>query len=284
MAGIKVVTDSTADLPQELISELGIEMLPVNIVLDGKTYGDKVDIGSEAFYKTIDKYGKMQSQPVSYTDYAYMYKSLTRQYDELIIIHCSRHVSGTYDNAVAVHNDFSGTHNCKVALIDSGQCGLGLGLLVLDAAKAIQAGYGFEDVEQLVKKRAEKVSTFFYVPSLKYLRKGRKISGLKSALASAMRIQPVLTIRQGEIVLSTRLTGEKGEISGKFLECIREDLQGGEIVNLGIAHALAPEMAGEMKELMLSNFPCSNVYESYVGPAIGINTGPGAVGVMYTRK
>ncbi|MEF8823098.1 MAG: DegV family protein [Desulfohalobiaceae bacterium] len=142
----------------------------------------------------------------------------------------------------------------------------------------------FEEVTDLVSKRLEKVSTFFYVPSLKYLRKGRKISGLKSALASAMRIQPVLTIKSGEIVLSSRLTGESSEISEKFLECIREDLQDKEIINLGIAHAGDPEMAREMKELMLANFPCNNVYESNVGPAIGLNTGPGSVGVMYTRK
>lgn len=284
MGRIKVVTDSTADLPDNLVSELDIEVLPVNIVLDGKTYRDEVDIPSETFYANIDSYSKMHSQPVSYTDYAYIYKELTRQHDQLLIIHCSRHVSGTYDNAVAVHKDFSGSHKSRVAMIDSGQSGLGLGLLVLDAAKAVQAGYSFEEVEELVRKRLQKVSTFFYVPSLKYLRKGRKISGLKSALASAMRIQPVLTFREGEIVLSSRLTGERSEIAGKFLECIEQDLQDREIINLGIAHAQAPEMAREMKEFMLENFRCSNVYESYVGTAIGLNTGPGAVGVMYTRK
>jgi fatty acid-binding protein DegV len=99
-----------------------------------------------------------------------------------------------------------------------------------------------------------------------------------------MRIQPVLTIREGEIVLSSSLTGTSSDISQKFLECIQEDLRDREIINLGIAHAEAPEMAREMKELMLANFACNNVYESYVGPAIGLNTGPGAVGIMYTRK
>lgn len=284
MAGIKVVTDSVADLPEEQISEMDIGMLPVNIVLDGKSYRDKVDIQSDTFYANIDNYSKLYSQEISYTDYAYFYKELTSKYDHLIIIHCSRHVSGTYDNAVAVHRDFGGSHNCKVTLIDSGQASLGQGLLVLDAAKAVQAGYNFEEVKDLVNKRLEKVSTFFYVPSLKYLRKGRKISGLKSALASAMRVQPVLAIKQGEIVLSSRLTGDSSEVSEKFLECIREDLQDREIINLGISHAEAPEMAREMKELMLENFPCNNVYESYVGPAIGLNTGPGSVGIMYTRK
>ena len=284
MSRIKVVTDSTADLPDDLLNDLDIEVLPVEIVLDGKTYRDDVDIKSDTFYANIDSYSRMHTQPVSYTDYAYFYKKLTRQYDQLLIIHCSRHVSGTYDNAVAVHNDFSGTHNSKIALLDSGQSGLGLGLLVLDAAKAVQAGYQFHEAEELVKKRMDKVSTFFYVPSLKYLRKGRKISGLKSAFASAMRIQPVLTFQQGEIVLSSRLTGDWSEISQKFLECIQQDVQEREIVNLGIAHAQAPEMAREMKEIMLTNFHCNNVYESYVGTAIGLNTGPGAVGVMYTCK
>jgi DegV family protein with EDD domain len=284
MAKIKIVTDSVADMPHDLVSELDIEMLPVNIVLNGKTNRDKVDIHSETFYANIDNYGKMYSQEISYTDYAYIYKELTRQHSHLVIIHCSRSVSGTYENAVAVHRDFAATHTSKVALFDSGQAGLGLGLLVLDAAKAVQAGYNFEEVSHLVKKRLEKVSTFFYVPSLKYLRKGRKISGLKSALASAMRIQPVLTIREGEIVISSSLTGTRSDISQRFLECIQEDLRDREIINLGIAHAEAPEMAREMKELMLANFACNNVYESYVGPAIGLNTGPGAVGIMYTRK
>lgn len=284
MAGIKVVTDSTSDLPADLISQLDIEVLPINIVLDGKTYRDEVDITSDTFYRNIDSYSNVYSREIYYTDYAYTYKSLVRRHDHLLIIHCSKHVSPTYDNAVKVHEDFYNTHECKVSLFDSGQCGLGLGLLVIEAAKAVQAGYSFTQVNDLVRKRRDKISSFFYVPSLKYLRKGRKISGLKSALGSAMRIRPILTFNQGHITLTSRLTGEHHEMGEKFLELIRNDLGEEEIVNLGIAHALAPKMGEEMRDLMLENFPCNNVYQSYVGTPVGLNTGPGAVGVFYTRK
>ena len=282
MAEIKVITDSTSDIPANLISELEIEVLPVNIALDGTTYRDKVDIHSETFYRHMASYSKAYSQEISYMEYAYTYKSLVHRYDHLLIIHCSRLINRTYDNAVKVHEDFYHTHGCKVSLFDSGQCGLGLGLLVIEAARAVQAGYSFSQVTDQVRKNLDKVSSFFYVPSLKYLRKSRKISGLGKALGSALRIRPVLTFSQGQITLTSRLAGEHQVMGEKFLQVIQQELGKEEISNLGIAHALAPKMGEEIRDLMLRNFSCSNVYESHLGISLGLHTGPGTVGVFYT--
>ena len=284
MAEIKVMTDSTSDIPANLISELGIEVLPVNISLDGTTYRDKLDIRSDTFFRNMDSYSRAYSQEISYMEYAYTYKRLVNRYDHLLIIHCSRHINRTYDNAVKVHEDFYNTHGCKVSLFDSGLSGLGLGLLVIEAAKAVRAGYSFSQVNDQVIRRREEISSFFYVPSWKYLRKSRKISGLGVALGSALRIRPILTFSQGQITLTRRLTGEHQVMGEKLLQVIQQEFGGDEIYNLGIVHALAPKMGEEIRDLMLRNFSCNNVYESHLGITLGLHTGPGAVGVFYTLK
>lgn len=284
MADIKVVTDSTSDLPDDLIQKMGIRVLPVSIVIDGHSYRDEVDITSDTFYENIESYGKVHSQEITYTDYAYIYKELASKHDHLLIIHCSRDVSLTYDNAEAVHNDFHHTHGSKVALFDSGQCGLGLGMLVLEAAKAVQAGSSFSEVVEMVNRRIPNIYTYFYVPTLYYLRKGRKISGMKSVLGSAMGISPVLSFEGGSITMKGRITREESKVPVQLMEVMQKDLEGHSLHNLGIAHAHAPDLAGRMKELMFKTFSCDQVYESYVGTAIGLNTGPGAVGVMCTTK
>jgi len=284
MAEIKVMTDSTSDIPANLISELGIEVLPVNISLDGTIYRDKLDIHSDTFYRNMDSYSRAYSQEISYMEYAYTYKRLVYRYDHLLIIHCSRHINRTYDNAAKVHEDFYNTHGCKVSLFDSGLCGLGLGLLVIEAAKAVRAGYSFSQVNDQVIRRREEISSYFYVPSLKYLHKSRKLSGLGKALGSAFRIHPILTFRKGQITLTRRLTGEHQIMGEKLVQVIQQEFEGQEIYNLGIVHALAPKMGEEIRDLMLRNFSCSNVYESHLGISLGLHTGPGAVGVFYTHK
>ena len=184
---IGIVTDTISDVPEALIKDLGIHIIPTNVILDGKVYRDGVDLKAEIFYQNFHQYKEMASQPVSYEDYALAYKKLTDAYDGLVFIHVSNKLSATYDIALRVHQDFQDSHNCRVVMIDSLQCGMGYGIAVIAAARMAQQGRNEKDIAAHVAHVLRHTSAFFALPQLKYLRRGRKISGLKSLVGPGWR-------------------------------------------------------------------------------------------------
>jgi DegV family protein with EDD domain len=280
---IGIVTDSTADVPQHFQHALGITVIPVSIIIDGRNHCDGVDIQVQDFYRRFDQYDKLHSEPASYEDYALAYKKLTYEYDDLICIHCSSKLSATYQNAVAVHNDFQGSHDCRVAIVDSRQCSMGIGIPVMAAARMAQKGAEFDAILGQVDLMLRNMSTFFGVPHLKYLRKGKKISGLKSLVGMAMKVKPVLSIEDGRINVKTKLFGEQKNMILAMLDMIREDIAGRPITLAIMQTAAEASIVARLREVFESEFNCQDVFDAYVSPSIGLNTGPESTGVIYYK-
>lgn len=283
MAGIKIIADSTSDIPKELIEELGIEIIPVNLVLNGKIYLDGIEMPVEEFYKRYETFKEMYSQPVPYEDYVLKYKQWTNQYDEVVIVHISKHLSDTYNVALRVHDDFKNTHACKVSIIDSKHASLGFGMMVIAAARAARAGRSGAEIVAMVKSMISRTSVYLGVPSLKSLRKSKRISGLKSLMGTAMGVKPVLAINEeGKLEIKSKILGKKRNMMLEMLDQITEEV-GGSTIDLGIAHAGAPDLARELREVLEHKFNCRNVYVNMVCPSIGINTGPTSTGIMFHK-
>ncbi len=280
---IGIVTDSTSDVPQHFQHALGITVVPVSIIIDGQRFRDGVDMQVQDFYRNFSQYGEMYSEPVSYEDFALTYKKLTYEYDDLICIHCSSKVSTTYQNAVDVHHDFQGSHDCRVAIVDSLQCSMGLGIPVMAAARMAQEGMDFDTILAQINLMRGNMSTFFGVTNLKHLRKGKKISGLKSIVGMAMKVKPVLSFEDGEIMVKTKLFGEQQHMLLEMLDMIREDI-GGRPITLAIMQTAADTaIIQRLRSVFESEFDCKNVFDAYVSPSIGLNTGPDSTGVIYYK-
>jgi DegV family protein with EDD domain len=280
---IGIVTDSTADVPQHLQRALNITVIPVSIIIDGKHYRDGVDMQVKDFYRNFNQYTKLHSEAASYEDYALEYKKLTYEYDELLCIHCSSQLSATHQNAVAVHKDFQGSHDCRVAIVDSQQCSMGIGIPVMAAARMAQQGADFDAIKDQVDLMLRNMSTFFGVPSLKYLRKGKKISGLKSLVGMAMKVKPVLSIEDGQTKVKTKLFGEQKNMILEMLDMIREDIAGRPITLAIMQTAAEASIVSRLREVFESEFDCLDIYDAYVSPSIGLNTGPAVTGVIYYK-
>jgi DegV family protein with EDD domain len=280
---IGIVTDSTADVPQHFRRKLNITVVPVSIIIDAARYRDGVDIQVQDFYRHFDRYGQMHSEPVSYEDYALVYKKLTYAYDDLICIHCSSKVSATYQNAMDVHNDFQASHNCRVAIVDSQQCSMGVGIPVMAAAQMAQQGADFDTILQQVELMRRNMSTFFGVTNLKHLRKGKKISGIKSLLGAAMKVKPVLSFEHGQIMVKTKLFGEKKHMILEMIDMIREDIAGRPITLAIMQTAAEASIIQRLRSVFESEFACKNIFDAFVSPSIGLNTGPDATGVIYYK-
>ena len=280
---IGIVTDSTADVPQHFQHALGITVVPVSIIIDGQRFRDGVDMQVQDFYRNFSQYGEMYSEPVSYEDYALAYKKLTYDYDDLICIHCSSKVSATYQNAVDVHNDFNSSHDCRVAIVDSMQCSMGVGIPVMAAARMAQTGKDFDTIVAQIDLMRDNMSTFFGVTNLKHLRKGKKISGIKSLVGMAMKVKPVLSFEDGQIMVKTKLFGEQQHMILEMIDMIREDI-GGRPITLAIMQTAADAaIIQRLRSVFESEFDCKDVFDAYVSPSIGLNTGPDSTGVIYYK-
>ncbi len=280
---IGIVTDSTADVPQHFQHALGITVVPVSIIIDGQRFRDGVDMQVQDFYRNFSQYDEMYSEPVSYEDYALAYKKLTYDYDDLICNHCSSKVSATYQNAVDVHNDFNSSHDCRVAIVDSMQCSMGVGIPVMAAARMAQTGKDFDTIVAQIDLMRDNMSTFFGVTNLKHLRKGKKISGIKSLVGMAMKVKPVLSFEDGQIMVKTKLFGEQQHMILEMIDMIREDI-GGRPITLAIMQTAADAaIIQRLRSVFESEFDCKDVLDAYVSPSIGLNTGPDSTGVIYYK-
>jgi len=274
-----IVTDSTADIAGPLVAKYGIKVMPINVFLDGRTYKDGVDITRDQFYDSFDTYGDMSTGPVTYEDYALEFMKMLQQFDEIIIIHCSAHLSENYNNAVRVNEEFNADGSRRVEVIDSHQCSMGLGMIVLAAAQASQQGMPFDKVVYIVKRM--QINSYMALPTLKYLKKNKKITGIKALVGSAMGVKPVLEFSDdGRMVIKTKLFGEQKNMILSMMDRIREDVAGRPI-NLSIIYAGDSKLVQNLKDVFEASFDCRNVYIARFGPAVTINAGPESYAVFF---
>ncbi|MCU0599245.1 MAG: DegV family protein [Desulfobacterales bacterium] len=276
-----ILTDSTADIPANIVKNLGIEVLPVNVVLDGKTYKDGVDINIMEFYENYEKYKTMHTEAIPYQEYALKFMQLKSRYDQILIIHCSSALSETYNTALKVCNEFK-DNKCKVEIIDSRSCSMGFGVAVIEAAKEFKAGKEFGSVVYKVNQMLSSTASYLAIPTLKYLRKRKKIGGFKSLMGMTLGVKPVLGFEDGKLAVKTRLFGKQPNMILSMLDMIKQDISGSPIT-LAIAHGRDLNVVINLKNVFEETFDCREVFRTYFGPSIAINAGPEAIGVMYYK-
>jgi DegV family protein with EDD domain len=276
-----IVTDSTADIPANIAKKLGIEVLPVNVVLDGRTYKDGIDINIMEFYENYEKYKTMHTEPVPYQEYALKFMQWTSRYDEILIIHCSAALSETFNTAKKVTEEFKDA-KCRVEIMDSRSCSMGFGVAVIEAAKMFKAGKELGSVVYEVKRMLDGTTSYLAIPTLKYLRKRKKIGGFKSLLGLTLGVKPVLGFEDGRLEVKTRLFGKQPNMILSMLDMIKKEI-GSQPISLAIAHGRNLDLVANLRTVFTDTFDCREVYRTYFGPSIGINAGPEAIGVMYYK-
>ncbi|MFH1981015.1 MAG: DegV family protein [Pseudomonadota bacterium] len=277
-----IVTDSTADLPEEIVKKYGIRVMPVNVILDGKTHKDGVDITRADFYAKFYNYQSMSTEPIRYEDYALEFLQMIQAYDEMIIIHCSGHLSDTVNVAKRVNEEFGAHSNCRVQVIDSRLCSMSMGMVIIAAAQASAKGCSFEEVLAVIEKTKDRLGNYMAVPTLKYLRKGKKIGGFKALFGLALGVKPVLAFDDGRLVVNTKLFGKQKNMILSMMDTIKADV-GAHPITLSIIYSGDESLVKNLKDVFSSTFDCRDVYIARFGPAISINTGPDSYAVMFIK-
>jgi DegV family protein with EDD domain len=275
---IRIVTDSTADLPKQLAEELGISVVPVYVRFGEEVYLDRVDISEDEFYQRLEKTTVHPStvQPGP-QDFLEVYRKLSPKADGIVSIHISSKLSGTYNSAVMA-KDMLDT-KCPVEVVDTQMVTMGLGLLVIAAATMAKKGESADKIVKEVKKTIPKIHLLCLFDTLKYLLLGGRIGKAKALLGSILNVKPMITIKDGEVVPAGQVrTRAKG--IDKLLEFGQNAKN---IQDLAVVYSTTPDEAQNLAERLGSVFDRKRIRMSRVGPALGVHIGPGAL-IVVTRE
>jgi DegV family protein with EDD domain len=275
---VAVVTDSTAYLPADVVDRLGIEVVPLYVVLAGRSGREGSDVTStEVATALTGRGGHVSTSRPTPGDFVAVYRRLVDGgADRVVSIHLSGQLSGTWD-AARVAAGQVGEH--VVTVVDSRSAAMGTGFAVLAAARAAADGGSAEEVAAAARTAAAGTRTFFVVDTLEHLRRGGRIGAAAALLGGALAVKPVLHVSDGQVVPLERV-----RTSGRALNRLVQlavDAAGDGPVSAAVHHLAAPERAQRLADQLSARLPSlREVYVSELGAAVGAHVGPGAVGVV----
>jgi len=277
---VKVVTDSTSDLPADYAKSLDVTIVPLNVNFGTESFKDNVTITADDFYQrlTTGTVLPTTSQP-SPGDFVEVYDRLGEDADGIVSIHLSSKESGTHNSAVQARGMTEAT--CPIEVVDSEQFSMGLGMIVIKAAEAAGRGASVEDVAAIArnaKRLSQCVASF---DTLEYLERGGRIGKAKALVGSLLKLKPAIIIRDGQV-------HELGKTRTlvKSIAQLKESARGfAPVESLCVLHSTTPDVAAEIAADLSDLLPeGTEPFVARFGPVIGTYTGPGALGIGLIRK
>jgi DegV family protein with EDD domain len=274
---VKIVTDSTSDLPAKVAEELGITIVPAKVQFGDKIYKDGVDLSTDEFYhklltnSSLPKTGA--ASPATFRD---TYQKLANEADAIMSIHVAGKLSATLEAARLGCSDL----RIPISIIDSENASMACGLLSIIAAKAAHSGASLSEIQELLQDAVPRTINFGVFGTLEYLYKGGRIGKAQAFLGSVLQLNPILAISHSEIVPVARVRTRPKAIE-RLCEMIRSS---GVPEEVAVMCTTEPEEAEALAQRLSSIFPVERMYRASIGPAMGTYVGPGAVGVAVIWK
>jgi len=269
---VKIVTDSTSDVSPEIAKDLGITVVPVYVRFGDEVYRDGVDISKDNFYEKLRTSHVLPStsEPIP-QDFTNVYSDCAQEVDGIVSIHISSKVSGTYNSALQSKNMVE--EKCQIEVVDSNVASVGLGLVVIAAAKVVKATGSISEVIEETQRAIEQVQVFGIVDTMRYLILGRRLAKATAVVASILDIKPTLTFKDGEIVRAG-LAHTYPQAMDRLYEIVVNNLP---IQDLAIAYSTVPEKGNQLKEQLESYSPEEKTNITQIGAGLGVHVGPGAL-------
>ena len=282
MSKTAIVTDSTADIPKDLIEKYRIKVVPLYVNFEDKSYLDNgVDITSKQYYERLKNVKKQPttSQPTP-SDFVKVYSELLKENDNIVSIHISKKMSGTFSSADMARKELS---DKDIEVIDSELVHMPLGILVTKAAELSQEGKSKEEILKAVNDLKQKVTVLFIPSTLKYLIMGGRIGRAKGLIASVLEIRPILTLHMGEVTqfkTTRRFSQAKNELINSIKNMVKDT---GKLMVI-VSDSDAKEEGDEMAERIKETFHPKQIMRAEIGAIVGNNVGPGALAVTFYEE
>ncbi len=275
---VAVLTDSTAYLPDEVLQEYDIHVIPLIVNWGDQSYLDNVDITAEEFYDRLTKESQLPttSQP-SAGAFKEKFTELAENYDGVVAVLISEALSGTVASALAAKDMMS---DFPIVVINSKLTTIALGFMAIEAAKVAQAGGSIDQVAEAANRLIGKIRLIFVVDTLEFLHKGGRIGGAKRLLGSLLAMKPILELKDGKIEAMDSVRTKKKALQ-TMVSQFDMDAEGKQGINVGVFHGVAEKEASELLEDLKNNYSLNSAYLTKLSPVIGVHTGPGTVGMAY---
>jgi DegV family protein with EDD domain len=279
---VRVVTDSTAHLPDDVAAAAHLRVVPLTVTVSGEQGLEGVDISPADVAQALGerRHTVTTSRPAP-AEFAEVYRDLLDHGASAVVsVHLSARLSGTYESALLAAEEFED----RVRVVDSAAAGIGVGFVALDASAVAARGGDVEAVRTAALSATDRVQTLFYVDTLEFLRRGGRISAASALLGTALAVKPILHVVRGEVVLK-----EKVRTSARALARLADlavEAAGESDVDIAVQHLAAADRAKALSELLTTRLGdrLHDAYLSEVGAVIAAHTGPGVIGVTVHRR
>jgi DegV family protein with EDD domain len=273
---VKIVTDSSSDIPPALAKELDISIVPLYVRFGDEVFKTGVEITNAQFYERLiqgDVFpNTIQPSPM---DFKETYDKVAEGADSIVSIHLSEKFSGTYQSAKQAAEMVSG--KCKVEVINSESMTIGLGMICIAAARAAKAGASLAEIVKTAKEAIPEIHFFTLFDSLKYLAKGGRIGQAKSLVGTILNIKPILGMKDG-IVVPIKMARSFSKGLAELYDFMASSLkEKGNVKELAIMYNTAIKEAVALKEKITPLFPAEKIIMGEIGPILGAHAGPNLI-------
>lgn len=285
MSRIAVITDSNSGINFEDAKELGIKVLPMPFLIDGKTYFEEISLSQEEFFEKLENDVDISTSQPSQESVMKIWDEALEEADEVVYIPMSSGLSSSCHTALMLADDYDG----KVQVVDNQRISVTQRQSVLDAMELAKRGLTAVQIKEKLEKVKFESSIYIMLDTLKYLKKGGRITPAAAAFGSALRLKPVLTI-QGEKLDAYTIAKTKKQGVKKMLAAIEDDINkrfGGtdhmENIHMEIAHTKNPEAAEDLKQQIIEKFGVTEVDLYPLSLSIACHIGPGSIAVACSK-
>jgi len=284
---VKIISDSACDLPEEVIKDLDIDILPIVVIKDDKEYFDQVDIKPTEVYEGMKNGIIFKTSQVPASLLEEEFRKIRDEKDEYIYVAFSSGLSGTYQTSVLVKDsieDECGKLNLDI--VDTKAASIGQGLIVMEAGKMAKEGRTREEIIDMVKFYSEHMQHIVTVDNIEYLYRGGRISRTEALVGGLLGIKPIIEMdEEGRLEAIDKVRGHKKAIK-KLLDIMEDRGKNASLDKqvIGILHTDEWEFAENLKDIIRDRFGSEEFVINNVGAAIGAHTGPGMAAIFFLDK
>lgn len=273
---LKIVMDTAGDLPKGWQESYDIDLIPINIIHDGKNYRQGIDIQYDDFYRMVESSDELPStsQPTPY-QFVEFYRQIAKPEDTVLSIHVTEKLSGTMASALKAVEELKGELN--IIPFDSASGTICMGMMAREARELDRAGKTIEDILARLDEIRRKMELVFTVDTLKYASMSGRVKHLQFALASMLNIKPIIELKNGLLEM-----GEKVRSRNKSIDLVLEKMKrkfGDQRIIVGVLHAHAPEAGMNLMEKVIGQLNCAEVIYSEISISLAAHFGPGTLGL-----
>jgi DegV family protein with EDD domain len=272
---VRIVTDSTADLPPQEAQELGIAFVPLSVIFGDEVYKEGVDMSPELFYEKLQHAKELPTTAApSVGDFLEVYREVLKTTDEIVSIHLASKLSATYDTACQAAAQLA-DEGARIDVIDSESVSMGMIFMATAAAKAAARGATIDEIKTLVEGMPPRLHIYIVLDTLEYVRRGGRIGRARAFLGTLMRVKPILSIHGGEVHPEERVRTRAHALDRLF----QMSTSYPSIEAIGVAYSTSAEEAEAMKRRLEGELSGLRVQMARLGPVVGVHGGPGTLGV-----